>query len=184
MNWDAIGAVGQVLGSAAVFVTLFYMTLQVRESRKSNRSVAHATWAAGQGALLGQVSTNRDLSDLLLNGCFAPQELDDKTWHPFMTWLQQLLYNTTAIHQMNADGVVSDDMLELELNKAIAVLRTPGASQWWRAGGRTHVSAELAAVLDDRLEKSNRWSTIVWSAERGFHAAPGQRGDSIPAPGQ
>jgi hypothetical protein len=28
--WEAIGAVGQVLGSVAVFATLVYLTLQVR----------------------------------------------------------------------------------------------------------------------------------------------------------
>ena len=29
MNWDAIAAIGQVLGSLAVFITLGYLALQV-----------------------------------------------------------------------------------------------------------------------------------------------------------
>jgi hypothetical protein len=33
MNWDAIGAVGQVLGSVAVFITLGYLAVQIRYAR-------------------------------------------------------------------------------------------------------------------------------------------------------
>jgi len=33
MNWDAIGAIGQMLGSVAVLVTLGYLAVQVRHSR-------------------------------------------------------------------------------------------------------------------------------------------------------
>jgi len=33
MNWDAIGAIGQVLGSIAVFVTLGYLAVQVKHAR-------------------------------------------------------------------------------------------------------------------------------------------------------
>ena len=33
MNWDAIAAIGQVLGSVAVFVTLGYLAVQLRHAR-------------------------------------------------------------------------------------------------------------------------------------------------------
>jgi len=34
MNWDAIGAIGQVLGSLAVFVTLGYLAVQIRHAQE------------------------------------------------------------------------------------------------------------------------------------------------------
>ena len=34
MNWDAIGAIGQMLGSIAVFVTLGYLAVQVKHARQ------------------------------------------------------------------------------------------------------------------------------------------------------
>ena len=37
MNWDAIGALGQMLGSIAVFVTLGYLAGQVRYARTETR---------------------------------------------------------------------------------------------------------------------------------------------------
>jgi hypothetical protein len=41
MNWDAIGAIGQTLGSVAVFVTLGYLAVQARNTRdEARRSVS------------------------------------------------------------------------------------------------------------------------------------------------
>ena len=43
MNWDAIAAVGQMLGSVAVFVTLGYLAVQVRHARDEvRRSISTA----------------------------------------------------------------------------------------------------------------------------------------------
>jgi len=35
MNWAAIGAIGEVLGSVAVFITLGYLAVQVRHAREA-----------------------------------------------------------------------------------------------------------------------------------------------------
>ena len=38
VNWDAIGAVGEILGAAAVLVTLVYLARQIRQNTRSTRS--------------------------------------------------------------------------------------------------------------------------------------------------
>ena len=37
MNWDAIGAIGQMLGSLAVFITLGYLAVQLKHARQDSR---------------------------------------------------------------------------------------------------------------------------------------------------
>lgn len=32
MNWEAIGAVGEVVGAIAVLVTIFYFAIQIRQN--------------------------------------------------------------------------------------------------------------------------------------------------------
>ena len=34
MNWDAIGAIGQILGSVAVLITLAYLAVQIRQTKQ------------------------------------------------------------------------------------------------------------------------------------------------------
>ena len=40
MNWDAIGAMGEMVGSMAVLVTLIYLSIQVRQGKDLLRSEA------------------------------------------------------------------------------------------------------------------------------------------------
>jgi hypothetical protein len=35
MNWDAVGAIAELLGAIAVFLTLAYLTIQVRQNAKA-----------------------------------------------------------------------------------------------------------------------------------------------------
>ena len=42
MNWEAIGAIGEVVGATAVFISLLYLALQIRNSRRSDQIVAAA----------------------------------------------------------------------------------------------------------------------------------------------
>ena len=38
MNWDAIGAVGEILGALGVIVTLVYLSAQIRQSTRSSQA--------------------------------------------------------------------------------------------------------------------------------------------------
>ena len=51
MSWDAIGAIGQLLGSIAVFITLGYLAIQVRHARNE----------AGRALSQGRGEALRDL---------------------------------------------------------------------------------------------------------------------------
>jgi hypothetical protein len=45
MNWQAIGAVGEILGALAVVLTLAYLAVQIRESRKATAADIYQTRA-------------------------------------------------------------------------------------------------------------------------------------------
>ena len=43
MNWDAIGAIGEIVGAGAVVISLVYLAVQIRFSARSARSEAVRT---------------------------------------------------------------------------------------------------------------------------------------------
>ena len=47
MNWDAIGAIGELVGALAVVLTLAYLALEVRRSRLIAESSAVDNLATG-----------------------------------------------------------------------------------------------------------------------------------------
>jgi len=67
MNWDAIAAIGQMLGSVAVLVTLAYVAAQVHQARRETR----------RGLSQGRAEAVRHLRNLRItyhiwpNGCIV-----------------------------------------------------------------------------------------------------------------
>jgi len=45
MDWNAIGAIGETIGAAAVVVSLLYLAVQIREQNKQARPEAECRYA-------------------------------------------------------------------------------------------------------------------------------------------
>lgn len=63
MNWDAIGAVGEILGALAVFASLMYLAAQIRGQRKQARASAFQEIGIATAAGWSVLAQNRELSD-------------------------------------------------------------------------------------------------------------------------
>lgn len=61
MNWDAIGAAGEVLGALAVVFTLLYLALQVRDSKKATADSNRLERAVGVREGMLAAAQNDDL---------------------------------------------------------------------------------------------------------------------------
>ena len=46
MSWEAIGAIGEIIGAVAVVITLFYLAVQVKEGRRATERNSEITLAA------------------------------------------------------------------------------------------------------------------------------------------
>ena len=44
MNWEALGAIGEIVGAVALVVTLGYLALQIRQNTQVLRSATHPAW--------------------------------------------------------------------------------------------------------------------------------------------
>ena len=62
MNWDAVGAIGQILGSVAVLVTLGYLAAQIRQTKHQMQRSISRTRAEGVSQLfINQMNNERYL---------------------------------------------------------------------------------------------------------------------------
>ena len=61
MNWDAIGAIGELAGAIGVIITLVYLSLQIRSSTKATESQIHVSLSSEMERLAIAMSTNDSL---------------------------------------------------------------------------------------------------------------------------
>jgi hypothetical protein len=66
MNWDAIGAVAELLGAIAVFCTLAYLALQIKQSNKQSLDNATEALISNSNNLRFSLIENAEVADLFL----------------------------------------------------------------------------------------------------------------------
>ena len=65
LNWDAIGAVGEIVGAAAVVLSLGYLAIQIRNQNSESRSAAMHDISIGWRAA-SEVFTSGELAEIFI----------------------------------------------------------------------------------------------------------------------
>ena len=103
MDWDAIGAIGEIVGAAAVIATLIYLATQVRQS---SRNMHNATsWAITQALadLNARISSDGEFAELWLRGCRNVEILESVEVERFRTFVMDLLNLAIYVHKHPTD---------------------------------------------------------------------------------
>ena len=68
MDWTAVGAIGEVAGAIAVFATLLYLSIQVREANKHAELEALRYTLNGANEWCDQVIASNEMASILTRG--------------------------------------------------------------------------------------------------------------------
>ena len=137
MNWEAIGAVGEILGAAAVFVSLIYLAVQIRGSTRQSQ-------AAMVQAIASDFAQTHD--PVLLNPRYTEILAKHQTGEP-LTRAEELFlrssYNRAfnvylAVQHAYDQGQLSEDYFRTICKD---VGRTAASYPGWSEGMREHLDA-------------------------------------------
>ena len=76
MNWEAISAVGQLVGALAVLVTLIYLAVQIRQNTAAVATATYESAMTGFNDINVVVASHPSLASLLDRGCQSPDSLN------------------------------------------------------------------------------------------------------------
>ena len=157
INWDAVAAIGSLVGGIAVVATLIYLALEVRANTKAQRIASRIQlfdrWA-DQHRDLVSVSwlprvVRRGMTD------FDSLTRDEKiNFDSHFTRHAMLLIEARTLR--DEGGLADEDYQALE-TVYLSVLHTPGGQAWWRQVSHGHTVAGpgeadgWAAYVEQRL---------------------------------
>lgn len=75
MNWDAVGAVGEIVGALAVVMALIYLAVQVRQSTNATQAVSIQTASSLDQEFLLALGTDQDTALLWASYLATPEAL-------------------------------------------------------------------------------------------------------------
>ena len=154
MNWEAIGAVGEVVGAAGIILTLLYLAAQI----KSN------TVATQTASRLDVSRDYREVNRLSLDIVTAKAFRNGLQDYPNLEYEQRVLFSTVITNEaLFFQGVFAQfesGQLESETYEAYllwfsSLIKTPGGSAWWEETARPIFMGRMLVAVDDRIVKGD-----------------------------
>jgi hypothetical protein len=103
MNWDALGATGEVIGATAVVISLLYLGLQIRgQTRQARFAAAHDISLGYREAMDHFASTQ--ISQIYIKGLSSIDDLEDFELFQLLLGAQKMLRVWEEAFYLNKDG--------------------------------------------------------------------------------
>ncbi len=139
MNWDAIGAIGEVIGGVGVIATLLYLSIQIRQNTKATekqsvRDAMEFIYSSSSPLIQDQA-----LAEIYLRGMTRFEDLDE----PEKIRFHYLC--TTRLQAAQTSSALLEDDGELVGIRAwvTRMLRNAGFRTWWLERGQYVVNEEF-----------------------------------------
>lgn len=152
MNWDAIGAVGEILGAVGVIITLAYLAVQVRQNSiqlergiEATRIAADDAVARGFDGWRELLISDESVSSIYLRGMEDVDTLDASGRLRFNLLLSTFTW--TAWQLWRAESHVGASNAEVLRH----LLRHPGGRRWYLEN-RAFMPTDFRTAVDRVLE--------------------------------
>ena len=131
MNWDAVGAIGEIVGAVAVVATLLFVGREVRQNRRALSVSALRDTTAQWNHWSEMIAVSTDLADIVAKGNEAPESLSEAESLRYGAYVQAFFDNVESYR-----ALVIDHRLERDLDVLVAITRRrleiPGFWAWWK----------------------------------------------------
>lgn len=158
MDWDAIGAIGEILGALAVIASLFYVAYQVRQNTEQNKlNTISMEFAAGEAINIAlndarlRLAEDPELLRVYLKGLEDPVSLTEEERLKFRLFMGVGLSNGQLSYESDQRGVNAQwpGIQKLTLR----MLLTPGGEWFWKEF-RDDYPARYQAEIDRLIAES------------------------------
>ncbi len=112
MNWEAIGAIGEIAGALAVVLTLLYLARQIQESRKATVAQIYQGRADAASRSIGlypigaRVAYSLDFSDAVF------EQLSDEEREQLGSYMLDLMVRLDNLYFQYRQGFFPEDFFE------------------------------------------------------------------------
>lgn len=154
MDWDALGAIGEIVGAGAVVVTLVYLAFQIRQNTRSNQVSAEIQALEQLSKWVTRISTDKDaqrLWDLVADGS-EPLSAEDSGQY---LWIMgELFWLVESAFVQYRRGYLSKAAWMRFERTLVGTLNNKLTREWWENREVPH-SPEFRGYVDQLLRTGN-----------------------------
>ena len=150
MNWEAIGAIGEILGAIAVLVTLVYLAAQIRQNSEFVKAATYHSTMRARNEFNFAIATTPELSALMLRAGDKGITLDADERQRFdsLMWGFFNLFEDSVVQHHN--GLLTPESWEATRWAIADMLKSSGVQDWVSrngAGLTAALQAEITSLI-------------------------------------
>lgn len=154
MNWDALGAIAEMVASVAVLITLIYLAIQVKQNTAMSR----------EAILRNQTDRNMDnskfiagtpgLMDIYIRAMDDPDQVTREERWRFGSYMYGMFLDFQEAYHFNESRRQNDYWWPMIRKNITFYLSRPGGRAWWKSQGRNMLDSEFVAFVDQEIIRS------------------------------
>lgn len=151
MNWDAIGAISEILAAIAVVVTLIYLAKQIRQNSQAVEISALRDTTEQWNRWSEVLATSPQLAEIVSRGNKSYRNLPEVEALQYGAYIQMFFDCTESSRALVLEHEVQKDIEVLEKIVARRII-LPGFAEWW-SENQLDYDADLSAWINSICEK-------------------------------
>ncbi len=148
MNWEAIGAIGEVLGAAGVIGTLAYLAFQIRQNSESVRLNAGQTILISLHEALQNAASTPQQARVLMLGQTDFDSLPDDEKAQFLVWIFSWFRVLEQAHLYQKRGILDPEIWTGHVVYLRQVMKSSAIQSWWEIR-KIFFSESFQAFVDE-----------------------------------
>jgi len=150
MNWDAIAAIGQVVGAVLVGITLVYLAIQLRQNTAAMKSSTFLSVSTLMGSNMEIFATHADVAPLFIKAQAGLDGLSAAERVRFGFLMMMAFRRVETVVVQRHLGAIDPELTHGFERSAMSALRAPGTRQWWETA-KGGFSDLFATWVDQQL---------------------------------
>ena len=131
MNWEAVGATGELIGSVAVLATLVYLAIQIRQNTRSLKAASHHAITDSFNAINAKIIDDPATARIWRVGHDGMSGLnpDEQTQYSFMMLSYMRIFET--LFYQRGLGTMEEQLFATEEGTLRWTVTQTGFLEWW-----------------------------------------------------
>lgn len=152
-NWDAISAVSEIIGAAAVVISLIYVSVQIRQNTRAVRGSTLDAITAHQQA---ELRWSSDLAAEFRKAIEAPESLSfEESWR-VSEWMSSAFSSRQNEYQQYKQGLLDEEVWESIQQIIGVIIGIDWVDTWWEEYGSKNLTSEFVAEVEALRARGRR----------------------------
>ena len=166
MSWEAIGTLAEVVGAAAVVVSLVYLAMQIRQNTRQVEEQGRAQRFSALGVLFdnwrnfrGKIISDPKVASIWRRGNEDPSQLDADDRVVFDLLMVDLMWGFAANWMVGVDEGLGSYLRD-DIADNLLIYASPGFRSWWQSSPHRHeYPRDFALFVEQLLARESQADT-------------------------